>query len=149
MEEGHRAGGGLNDQSVTLRQRAERRAIASNLCVAVRAIEQPHFDDGIAADHDGPIRQRMRADRCEHHRIQPGIENRAAARERMTDVIPPGVDASDKEEGREGGTVHKAIEVLMGEHRLIEQALGSLETYAGTVRAGAHGRSRGPRAADR
>jgi hemerythrin-like domain-containing protein len=33
--------------------------------------------------------------------------------------------------------VHKAIEVLMGEHRLIEQALGSLETYADTIRAGA------------
>ncbi len=26
--------------------------------------------------------------------------------------------------------MQKAIEVLMGEHRLIEQALGSLETYA-------------------
>jgi hemerythrin-like domain-containing protein len=32
--------------------------------------------------------------------------------------------------------VEKAIEVLMGEHRLIEQALGSLETYAVEVRAG-------------
>jgi hemerythrin-like domain-containing protein len=32
--------------------------------------------------------------------------------------------------------VHKAIEVLMDEHRLIEQVLGSLETYAATVRAG-------------
>ena len=33
--------------------------------------------------------------------------------------------------------MQKAIEVLMGEHRLIEQALGSLETYAVEVRAGA------------
>ena len=33
--------------------------------------------------------------------------------------------------------MQKAIEVLMGEHRLIEQALGSLETYGGLVRAGA------------
>jgi hemerythrin-like domain-containing protein len=33
--------------------------------------------------------------------------------------------------------VHKAIEVLTAEHRLIEQALGSLETYADTIRAGA------------
>jgi hemerythrin-like domain-containing protein len=33
--------------------------------------------------------------------------------------------------------VQKAIEVLMGEHRLIEQALGSLETYAREIRAGA------------
>ena len=33
--------------------------------------------------------------------------------------------------------MHRAIEVLMGEHRLIEQALGSLETYAVEVRAGA------------
>jgi hemerythrin-like domain-containing protein len=32
--------------------------------------------------------------------------------------------------------VHKAIEILIGEHRLIEQALGSLETYAAEVRAG-------------
>jgi hemerythrin-like domain-containing protein len=36
-----------------------------------------------------------------------------------------------------GGRVQKAIEVLMGEHRLIEQALGSLETYGGLVRGGA------------
>jgi hemerythrin-like domain-containing protein len=34
------------------------------------------------------------------------------------------------------GNVEKPIEVLMGEHRLIEQALGSLETYADEVRAG-------------
>jgi hemerythrin-like domain-containing protein len=33
--------------------------------------------------------------------------------------------------------VERAIEVLMGEHRLIEQALGSLETYAVEIRAGA------------
>jgi len=33
--------------------------------------------------------------------------------------------------------MQKAIEVLMGEHRLIEEALGSLETYAAEVRAGA------------
>ena len=33
--------------------------------------------------------------------------------------------------------MEKAIEVLIGEHRLIEQVLGSLETYAGEVRAGA------------
>jgi hemerythrin-like domain-containing protein len=33
--------------------------------------------------------------------------------------------------------VQRAIEVLMGEHRLIEQALGSLETYAAEIRAGA------------
>jgi hemerythrin-like domain-containing protein len=33
--------------------------------------------------------------------------------------------------------VQKAIEVLMAEHRLIEQALGSLETYSMGVRAGA------------
>jgi hemerythrin-like domain-containing protein len=33
--------------------------------------------------------------------------------------------------------VEKAIEVLMGEHRLIEQTLGSLETYSAEVRAGA------------
>jgi hemerythrin-like domain-containing protein len=33
--------------------------------------------------------------------------------------------------------VEKAIEVLMSEHRLIEQVLGSLETYAIEVRAGA------------
>jgi hemerythrin-like domain-containing protein len=33
--------------------------------------------------------------------------------------------------------VHKAIEVLMGEHRLIEQALASLDAYAVTIRAGA------------
>lgn len=33
--------------------------------------------------------------------------------------------------------MEKAIEILMGEHRLIEKALGSLETYAATVRAGA------------
>ena len=32
--------------------------------------------------------------------------------------------------------MEKAIEVLMGEHRLIEQALGSLETYAALVREG-------------
>jgi hemerythrin-like domain-containing protein len=32
--------------------------------------------------------------------------------------------------------VQKPIEVLMGEHRLIEQALGSLETYAAEIRAG-------------
>jgi hemerythrin-like domain-containing protein len=32
--------------------------------------------------------------------------------------------------------VRKAIEVLMGEHRLIEQALGSLETYAAQIRRG-------------
>lgn len=32
--------------------------------------------------------------------------------------------------------MQKAIEVLMNEHRLIEQALGSLETYAVEVRAG-------------
>jgi hemerythrin-like domain-containing protein len=32
--------------------------------------------------------------------------------------------------------VQKAIEVLMGEHRLIEQALGSLETFAFEVEAG-------------
>lgn len=32
--------------------------------------------------------------------------------------------------------MRKAIEVLMGEHRLIEQALGSLETYAVDVQAG-------------
>jgi hemerythrin-like domain-containing protein len=32
--------------------------------------------------------------------------------------------------------MQKAIEVLMGEHRLIEQALGSLETLAGEVTAG-------------
>jgi hemerythrin-like domain-containing protein len=32
--------------------------------------------------------------------------------------------------------VHKAIEVLMGEHRLIEQALGSLEAFAAEIRAG-------------
>jgi hemerythrin-like domain-containing protein len=32
--------------------------------------------------------------------------------------------------------VQKAIEVLMNEHRLIEQVLGSLETYAIEVRAG-------------
>src|SRR5512134_2394011 len=36
----------------------------------------------------------------------------------------------------QGGSVHKAIEMLMSEHRLIEQALGSLETYAVDVRAG-------------
>ena len=33
--------------------------------------------------------------------------------------------------------MEKPIEVLMGEHRLIERALGSLETYAVEVRAGA------------
>jgi hemerythrin-like domain-containing protein len=33
--------------------------------------------------------------------------------------------------------VQKAIEVLMGEHRLIEEVLGALETYAVEVRAGA------------
>jgi hemerythrin-like domain-containing protein len=33
--------------------------------------------------------------------------------------------------------VEKAIEVLMSEHRLIEEVLGSLETYAIDVRAGA------------
>jgi hemerythrin-like domain-containing protein len=33
--------------------------------------------------------------------------------------------------------VQKAIEVLMGEHRLIEDVLGSLEAYAGLVRGGA------------
>ena len=33
--------------------------------------------------------------------------------------------------------MHKTIDVLMGEHRLIEQVLGSLETYALEVRAGA------------
>ncbi|HET9317866.1 MAG TPA: hemerythrin domain-containing protein [Vicinamibacteria bacterium] len=32
--------------------------------------------------------------------------------------------------------MQKAIEVLMNEHRLIEQALGSLETYAGEVQGG-------------
>jgi hemerythrin-like domain-containing protein len=32
--------------------------------------------------------------------------------------------------------VQKPIEVLIGEHRLIEQALGSLETYAAEIRAG-------------
>src|SRR5262245_8648054 len=39
--------------------------------------------------------------------------------------------------GAEEGNVQKAIEVLMNEHRLIEQALGSLETCAEEVRAGA------------
>jgi hemerythrin-like domain-containing protein len=34
------------------------------------------------------------------------------------------------------GNVEKAIEVLMSEHRLIEQALGSLESYAAQVREG-------------
>ena len=33
--------------------------------------------------------------------------------------------------------MEKAIEVLMGEHRLIERALGSLESYVAEVRAGA------------
>jgi hemerythrin-like domain-containing protein len=33
--------------------------------------------------------------------------------------------------------VHKAIEVLTREHRLIEQALGSLDGYLATIRAGA------------
>lgn len=33
--------------------------------------------------------------------------------------------------------MQKAIEVLMGEHRLIEEVLGSLETYAVEIRAGA------------
>jgi hemerythrin-like domain-containing protein len=33
--------------------------------------------------------------------------------------------------------VQKSIEVLMGEHRLIEEVLGSLETYAIEIRAGA------------
>lgn len=32
--------------------------------------------------------------------------------------------------------MQKAIEVLMGEHRLIEQALGSLEAFAAEIRAG-------------
>lgn len=32
--------------------------------------------------------------------------------------------------------MQKAIAVLMGEHRLIEQALGSLETYSAALRAG-------------
>ena len=32
--------------------------------------------------------------------------------------------------------MHKAIEILMSEHRLIEQALGSLETFAAQIRAG-------------
>jgi hemerythrin-like domain-containing protein len=36
----------------------------------------------------------------------------------------------------EGGQVHKAIEVLMNEHRLIEQVLGSLETFALEVEGG-------------
>jgi hemerythrin-like domain-containing protein len=35
-----------------------------------------------------------------------------------------------------GEAVQRAIEVLMGEHRLIEQALGSLETYAEAVAEG-------------
>jgi hemerythrin-like domain-containing protein len=36
----------------------------------------------------------------------------------------------------EGGQVHKSIEVLMNEHRLIEQVLGSLETFASGVEGG-------------
>jgi hemerythrin-like domain-containing protein len=32
--------------------------------------------------------------------------------------------------------VHKAIEILMGEHRLIERVLGSLETFAAEVEGG-------------
>jgi hemerythrin-like domain-containing protein len=40
------------------------------------------------------------------------------------------------EKGETGGTVHKAIEVLMNEHRRIEQALGSLETFALEVEGG-------------
>jgi len=36
----------------------------------------------------------------------------------------------------EEASVQKAIEVLMWEHRLIEQALGSLEAFAAEVRAG-------------
>jgi hemerythrin-like domain-containing protein len=56
----------------------------------------------------------------------------------MTAVIPSKIGQGDKGEAREpGGVVHKAIEVLMGEHRLIEQALGSLETYGDAVRGGA------------
>jgi hemerythrin-like domain-containing protein len=38
--------------------------------------------------------------------------------------------------GSEGGGVAKVIEVLMDEHRLIEQVLGSLETYTLEVEAG-------------
>src|SRR5262245_54472892 len=53
----------------------------------------------------------------------------------MTGVIPP--DRSPGDNGDAGGNVQKAIEVLMHEHRLIEQVLGSLETSAAEVRAGA------------
>jgi hemerythrin-like domain-containing protein len=38
--------------------------------------------------------------------------------------------------GSKGGGVTKAIEVLMQEHRLIEQVLGSLETYTAEVERG-------------
>ena len=56
----------------------------------------------------------------------------------LTDVIAPKAEAADNGIGQqEEEPVHKAIEVLMGEHRLIEEALGSLETYAGQVREGA------------
>ena len=55
MEEGHVARGGANHQAISLRQRAERDAIASDLPVAVRAIEQPHFDDGIAPADDRQV----------------------------------------------------------------------------------------------
>jgi hemerythrin-like domain-containing protein len=55
----------------------------------------------------------------------------------LTSVIALAGPGPDKGRRRsQGGNVQKAIDVLMGEHRLIEQALGSLETFTGDVAAG-------------
>jgi hemerythrin-like domain-containing protein len=53
----------------------------------------------------------------------------------LTTVIPPGARRAHKGIEEEAN-VQRAIEILMDEHRLIEQALGSLETYTLEVRAG-------------
>jgi hemerythrin-like domain-containing protein len=60
----------------------------------------------------------------------------------MTSVMASGSLPGHKVEGRDEGrpgearSVQKAIEVLMNEHRLIEQVLGSLETFAAEVEGG-------------